>query len=193
MTKFLFLLLAVISISNVTVAAEALVDLDKPLPELRLNDGRTLHDVRFISFAQSAAMARWDGGMGSIAYDDLPDDVLGAALLKAQDNKATRPAKPPSPPERGVVIRKADMKVLKNEDGYVTWSWLAEIANHESTPREGMAWVRLLDRNGMVMDETYSPTASLRAGGVTKLTGQSMTETAIYQQVARYDVQLKHR
>lgn len=63
----------------ICAAAVAAVDLDKPVAELRLKDGRVLKNVTIVSYATSAITARWDGGRGTIAYDQLPDDVRSAA------------------------------------------------------------------------------------------------------------------
>ena len=51
------------------------IDLKSPLPTVVLKDGRTLHNLRIVSFGGATIMAKWDGGRGTIAYAALPDEV----------------------------------------------------------------------------------------------------------------------
>lgn len=44
------------------------VDLSRPIAEVRLQDGRVLHQVRIVSYGSTSVMARWDGG----GHDRLP-------------------------------------------------------------------------------------------------------------------------
>jgi hypothetical protein len=69
-----FFLLVVLAAS----AAFAAVDLNKPIVELTLKDGRILKNVVLVSYATSAVMAKWDGGRGTIAYDQFPEIYKGA-------------------------------------------------------------------------------------------------------------------
>lgn len=66
------------------------IDLKNPLPTVVLKDGRTLHNLKIVSFGGSTIMAKWDGGCGTIAYAALPDEVRKVAEL-------SRPAPPKSP------------------------------------------------------------------------------------------------
>jgi hypothetical protein len=56
--------------------------------DLTLKDGRVLHHVTIVSFGTTTAMAKWDGGMGTIRIDNLPDGIA----------PAPRPAPAPPPP-----------------------------------------------------------------------------------------------
>jgi hypothetical protein len=71
------------------------VNLSDPLPTVVLSDGRILHDVKIVSFGDSAVVARWAGGLGTIAYTALPEPIRKVA-------EAQKPAPPqPIPPEAG--------------------------------------------------------------------------------------------
>ena len=63
-TIILFIVLA--------IHALGAVDLNKPISELKLKDGRTLKNVLVVGFASSAVTAKWDGGRGTIAYELFP-------------------------------------------------------------------------------------------------------------------------
>src|SRR5687767_1999695 len=62
-------------------AAFAAVEINKPIAELTLKDGRTLKNVVFVSYSSSAIMAKWEGGRGTIPYDALPADVGEAVKM----------------------------------------------------------------------------------------------------------------
>jgi hypothetical protein len=59
-----------IAIACVAYASE--VDLNRPIPSLTLRNGKVLQDVTLVSFSATAVMAKWNGGRGTIAYDDFP-------------------------------------------------------------------------------------------------------------------------
>jgi hypothetical protein len=63
--------------------AGAGVALNQKYPEVVLKDGRVLKNVTFVASGTDTAMARWDGGMGTIRLDLIPDDV-GAASKDAR-------------------------------------------------------------------------------------------------------------
>jgi hypothetical protein len=52
--------------------------LNKVIPEVVLKDGRVLKNVTFVAQGSDTAMARWDGGRGTIRLDQLPGILLGA-------------------------------------------------------------------------------------------------------------------
>lgn len=54
------------------------VDVHAVVPEVHLKDGSVLQNVKFVSYAATAVMARWDGGRGTIPYKQLPDDIQEA-------------------------------------------------------------------------------------------------------------------
>lgn len=62
--------------------APAAIDLDKPIPELRTGPHTILKNVVFVKFAETSVTARWQGGLGSINYADMPDEVRAAALKR---------------------------------------------------------------------------------------------------------------
>jgi len=76
-------------------AALGAIDLGKPIAELKLNDGRTIKNVVFVSYSSSAIMAKWDGGRGTIAYEALPTDIAAAA--SSMRPKATKTSRPEAP------------------------------------------------------------------------------------------------
>lgn len=50
--------------------------LNKSIPELVLKDGRVLKNVTFVALGSTTAMAKWDGGRGTLRLDLLPDDLV---------------------------------------------------------------------------------------------------------------------
>ena len=56
--------------------------LNRLFPMVVLKDGRVLKNVTFVASGSSTAMAKWDGGRGTIPLDLLPDD-LGASPAAA--------------------------------------------------------------------------------------------------------------
>lgn len=63
-------------------ALAAEVDLSKPLPRLRLPDGRILQDVTFVNFKTLDIFVRHKAGSLSLRYEALPDEVRAAAEQK---------------------------------------------------------------------------------------------------------------
>lgn len=59
-------------------AVFAAPNLNKPIAELKLNNGRVLKNVEIISYASSAVMAKWEGGRGTLRYEDFPDEYQTA-------------------------------------------------------------------------------------------------------------------
>lgn len=63
--------------------------LNKPIPEIVLNDGRVLKNVVFVAVGSDTVIGKWDGGRGTIRLDLLPRDLGGgpppaaAATIKA--------------------------------------------------------------------------------------------------------------
>jgi hypothetical protein len=57
-----------------SVGATAAPDLRRSIAVLTLKDGRILNNVTIVSYASSAVMAKWDGGRGTIQYQQFPDD-----------------------------------------------------------------------------------------------------------------------
>lgn len=53
-------------------------DVYSVIPELHLRDGSVLQNVKFVGFGATTAMAKWDGGRGTIKYADLPEDYQRA-------------------------------------------------------------------------------------------------------------------
>lgn len=73
-------------------------NLNKPIAELKLRDGRTLKNVQLISYAASAVMAKWEGGRGTLRYEDFPDEYQTA--LTAERPKASAYVAPPPKPKQ---------------------------------------------------------------------------------------------
>ena len=62
---------------------------------LVLKDGRTLHNVSFVSFSPTTIMAKWDEGRGTIRYEDLPGDIAAEiSKLRPAENKVTGITRP---------------------------------------------------------------------------------------------------
>jgi pimeloyl-ACP methyl ester carboxylesterase len=76
---FVFSLAAVFGVAERGEETSWPIDLNSPLPIVVLKDGRTLHNLKIVSFGSSTIMARWDGGRGTIAYAALPDEVRKVA------------------------------------------------------------------------------------------------------------------
>jgi len=64
------------------------------IPELRLKNGASLHDVTVVAVGSTTIIAKWDGGQGSIRLAQLPDD-LTAGLAQAAP-QVPPPAAPPA-------------------------------------------------------------------------------------------------
>ena len=81
------------------------IDLKSPLPTVVLKDGRTLHNLKIVSFGGATIMAKWEGGRGTIAYAALPDEVRKVAeLSRPAAQKVPIPNAPkeaPAGPEAG--------------------------------------------------------------------------------------------
>lgn len=58
------------------------VDLSKPVPRLRLPDGRILENVQFVSFKTVDVFVRFKAGSMVLRYEVLPDDIRAAAEQK---------------------------------------------------------------------------------------------------------------
>lgn len=69
-----------VMLSGAVFGAE--IDLSKPLPRLRLADGRVLQDVQFVSFKTLDVFVRHKAGSMSLRYEALPDEVRAAAEQK---------------------------------------------------------------------------------------------------------------
>jgi hypothetical protein len=87
--------LLALALGLASAAFGAEVNLDRPIPELKLRDGRTLRNVAVMSYAPTAVMAKWEGGRGTLTYDVLPDGVREAA---GQRRPAASAAPVKSPP-----------------------------------------------------------------------------------------------
>ncbi|WP_158277328.1 hypothetical protein [Opitutus sp. ER46] len=87
------------------------IDLRAPIPELQLSDGTVLHNVLFVSYATSAAMAKWDGGRGTIQYANLPPDVLAA--MRSRIPQAAPP--PPPPPSYSLPAASGHTKTITGQ------------------------------------------------------------------------------
>ncbi len=87
------LLIVLFSVAVMPCARATGIDVKAPIPELRLTDGTVLHNVVLVSYATSAAMAKWDGGRGTIQYANMPPDLLAALR-----SRIPQPAPPPPPP-----------------------------------------------------------------------------------------------
>lgn len=92
---------------NKTALVAALTQTELPsFNRIELKDGRVLSNVRIVSINQGYVMARWQGGAGSIADSDLPDDVriaLKIETAKLSPPQSTQPsseAKPSVPETR---------------------------------------------------------------------------------------------
>jgi len=80
----------VLLLAFVVCSAFADVDLNKTIAELPLKDGRSLKNVVLVSYSPSVVMAKWDGGRGTIAYEQFPDEYqqnLAATRVKTKTVK----------------------------------------------------------------------------------------------------------
>jgi hypothetical protein len=74
-----FLLLIALLASAATAAD---VDLSKPLPRLRLADGRILQDVTFTQYKVLEIITRHKAGVIALRYEALPDEIRAVAEQK---------------------------------------------------------------------------------------------------------------
>jgi len=79
-------------VATLSVAA---VDLSQTIAELRLKDGRILKAARVVGYSPTNVALRYEGGLCSVPYAQLPDDVRTAA-------ESRRP--PPPDPEKQAAI-----------------------------------------------------------------------------------------
>lgn len=79
------------------------------IPALHLKDGRVLAHVRIVAFADKTVMAKWDGGMGTIAYVILPDSIR--ALAESQRPPAQSPAEVAAIKARAEVAAASEKRV----------------------------------------------------------------------------------
>ena len=81
--------------------ARAEIDLDRTIPEVRLKDGRVLHQVEIVGYSEHVVMARWDDNRGTLAYQDLPAELVNAIekghLRPLPKPKPIEPLPPPAP------------------------------------------------------------------------------------------------
>ena len=84
-TIWLTLLLAA-----VTLCAAESQDPRKEIAELHLKDGTVLHHVQIVSYSTTAAMAKWDEGRGTIAYENFPEEWQNE-LLKFRPEQSRAP------------------------------------------------------------------------------------------------------
>lgn len=75
----LLILFALIAAAGITARA---VDLSKPVPVIRLADGRVLKNVTFSKFGGETVVMKSNLGAVVVRYDALPDDVRSAAEQK---------------------------------------------------------------------------------------------------------------
>lgn len=54
------------------------VNIHAVVPEVHLKDGTVLQNVKFVSYAATSVMAKWDGGRGTIPYAQLPVEMQEA-------------------------------------------------------------------------------------------------------------------
>ncbi len=74
---------------SIPVIASADADLTHPIAALVLKDGRRLKNAMFVSYSSTGVMAKWDGGRGTIMFDDLPANIAEKAkLLRSVSSKA---------------------------------------------------------------------------------------------------------
>lgn len=73
------MILAVVLTVSPAFADPNAVNLYGVLPSVTLKDGRSLTNVKIAAFGANTVMAKWDGGMGTIAYGLLPDAIRALA------------------------------------------------------------------------------------------------------------------
>jgi hypothetical protein len=66
----------------VAVSAGAQVDLTKPVPRIRLADGRVLQEITFTQFKALDMLVRHKGGSMVLRYEALPDEIRSEAEKK---------------------------------------------------------------------------------------------------------------
>jgi len=77
-----FLLCCVVLFVASLAGAVDTVDLTKPLPRLRLADGRILQNVEFRQFKALEIFVKHNAGFLSLRYEALPDDIRASAEQK---------------------------------------------------------------------------------------------------------------
>lgn len=75
-------LIAILCVGVCAAAFGADIDLSKPVPRLRLADGRILQDVTFVQFKALDVFIRHKTGSMSLRYEALPDEIRAAAEQK---------------------------------------------------------------------------------------------------------------
>ncbi len=91
------------------------------LPELRLKNGTTLHEVTVVAVGSTTVIAKWTGGQGSIRLALLPDE-LRAGLAPAAPERAAAPVPPPTAGPAGTGSQVPSVEIpteIKLTNGFV--------------------------------------------------------------------------
>jgi hypothetical protein len=183
--SFLFLLLVAFAASQT-------------YPEIRLKDGRVIKEVEVLGYSAASFMAKWQGGRGTVAYINLPDDLRETFEAKKPAQKPAEPARPEAPKEKPTPISegklqigKIDAKAIERSGNYVTYTWQAEIINGTDKPHEVNATIKLFDKDGFELDHDYGEAAYIRAKERGTVTGRSMVTNALWDATTRFRVQIE--
>lgn len=202
MRLYTLICLLLLPIAPPTGAGE--FNVTRPIPEVRLKDGKTLKNVLLISYAESAAMARWDGGRGTIAYGNMPDDLVKAIGERrptppappaaANPPAEAKPAEPEPPAEMKpgkLALGNIDMRAIDSSGSYVTYAWKAEVMNGTDEPQKVDAEIKLFDKDGFELDHDYADTIYVPAGKRGTATGKGMVKDAIWDAAKSFQVKLR--
>lgn len=197
----LYTLICLLLLPITTLMGTEEFNVTKPIAELRLKDGQKLKNVLLISYAESAAMARWDGGRGTIAYINMPDELVRAIgdrrpsppAPTAKPAEAAKPApEPPAEMKPGkLALGNIDMRALESSGSYVTYAWKAEVMNGTDEPQKVDAEIKLFDKDGFELDHDYADTIYVPAGKRGTATGQGMVKDAIWDAAKSFQVKLR--
>lgn len=175
----------------VPVANGESIDVTKPIPEVRLGSGVVLQNVKIIGYAESALMARWEDGRGTILYDDLPPAVLEAVEQYRPKKRETPPPRAATQaPEGQLSIGKIALRAVEEAGDYTYYAWTAEIRNLTKQRRSVRTKISLFDKKRFLLEDSYSDSEIIPAGDQETISGKSLVTTAIYSQVASYSVQI---
>jgi hypothetical protein len=94
-TRYLVALFALV------VCLQAAPDLTQPIAELKLADGRVLHDVQLKAYNNKGVMVKHADGVAQVNYDQFPEEYREAVLAKkpAPVEHAAVAPKPPGTPK----------------------------------------------------------------------------------------------
>ena len=155
---------------SIPVIASADADLTHPIAELVLKDGRRLKNAMFVSYSSTGVMAKWDGGRGTIMFDDLPEPIASKAKQLRAISEKISPSRSILPRVESVNPSAALSAVVKVETRKISGQVFYNSGSNFRAPHFGGIEVCLYDEE---MFRRYEQARNLPLGH-DRLLGSSM-------------------